>query len=314
MMRLDDGTDRLVFIIFHVLNAVLVISSLLCSCVLRGESAFDQAMAQLFIFGALFTMVGSKAGGYLGAVMEEDSCALMDMGVLSTMGAFIGATVSGLIGTALVGLYFFVSAELVSAFLVIGYLAFLFFSCTWKASIHRLSKINCCGIRLSDDGKPLPVQPIKMKNKMAVVLAFSVVIEVVLTVLMFVVMRRDFTNSTMLGGMAYAMSGAMLGGLMGGWLAGLLDKHTGQPEHDNPIMVCGMALMGGMMGAMPAAMVGGMNALMGAVTIIPTILGAFAIFIVCYLWMYRSKFRLELVARKVNIPYFLGGIKWQKQS
>lgn len=314
MGRTDEGTNRLVLILFHLLNVVLVVSSLVCSYVLRGESRFDQAMAQLFIFGAFFSLAGSMSGGYLGAVMEEDACAQMDMGVLSAMGAFIGVTITGLIGTALAGLYFFLSPEILSAVLAIGYVSFLIYSFSKKITVVRLTKINCCGARLGEDGKPLPEQPVKMKNKLAVVLAVSVVIEVILTVLMFVVMRRDLANSTMLGGMAYAMSGAMLGGLMGGWLAGLLDKHTGEPEHDNPIMVCGMALMGGMMGAMPASMVGGMNALMGPVTIIPTILGGLAVFALCFFWMYKPEFRMERSSRKLRMFFILGGLRWERQS
>ncbi|MBI4405840.1 MAG: hypothetical protein HY537_16900 [Deltaproteobacteria bacterium] len=310
--RSDENTDHIVFYIFHSLNILLVTSSIVCAYVLKQESQFDQVMAQVFIWGALFALIGSKAGGYLGAVMEEDACSQMDMGVLSAMGSFIGATAFGLSGTVLAGFYFFFPAIHISWVLGALYLGLFVFCSRNNASVYRVNKISCCGIRVNDEGEPLPVQPMKMKNKLAIMLALSVIIEILLTILMIIVMKRDLANGIMLGGMAYGMSGAMLGGLIGGWLAGLLDKHAGEPEHDNPIMVCGMALMGGMMGAMPAAMVGGMNAFMGPVTIIPTVVGGIAILVVCYFWMYRREFRL--VWAKRHLPFTLGGIRWQRQS
>lgn len=309
----NDTTKRVVFWLFHGMNLLLVTSSALASWYLREESAFDLVMAQLFIYGTLFTLIGSKAGGYLGAVMEEDACTIMDMGVLSAMGSFVGATILGLIGTAIVGLYLFVPSHWISAGLTLSYLSLFGFCCVRRASVTRLTRINCCGDRVGPDDLPLAVQPMKMKNKAAILLALTLAIEAFLTVLMFVVMKRDFANSTMLGGMMYAMGGSMLGGMLGGWLAGLLDEHTAEPEHDNPIMVCAMALMAGMMGGMPAAMTGGMMALMGAVTIVPTIVAALALFTVCYFWIYRPEFKLEWASRHGRILPRIGVFIWQRQ-
>lgn len=309
----NQKTKEIVFLLFHGTNLLLVASSVVVSFLLRDENPFELVMAQLFIYGTLFSLLGAKAGGYLGAVMEEDACSQLDMGVLSSMGSFVGATVFTLIGTAIVGLYLFFPAHWMSWVLSVGYLALTAFFLQKRALVERLSPIDCCGNRLGPDGKILPAQPMKMKNKLAIVLALTLVIEAFLTIFMIAVMRRDLANNTMLGGMMYAMGGAMLGGMVGGWLAGLLDEHTGEPEHDNPIMVCAMALMAGMMGAMPASMVGGMMGLMGALTIIPTIVSALTLFFLCYFWMFKPEFKLQWAPR--NIPKIrIGGFVWQKQS
>lgn len=297
----ETPTNQIVFMLFHGTNLLLVVASIVLSVVLKEENSFELVMAQLFIYGTLFTLLGSKAGGYLGAVMEEDACSELDMGVLSSMGSFIGATIFGLIGTAIVGLYLFLQAAYLSWVLGVSYVLLFTFCLQKKASIRRLTAIDCCGNRVDSNGTALPNQPMKMKNKVAILLAITLIIEACLTVLMFFVMKRDFASNTMLGGMMYAMGGSMLGGMVGGWLAGLLDKHTGQPEHDNPIMVCAMALMAGMMGGMPAAMTGGMMALMGAVTIVPAVLTAFVLFVICYLWIFRPEFRFDWTTRQSSL-------------
>lgn len=308
----DNATKRVVFWLFHGTNFALVGASVLATWYLRGENIFELVMAQLFIYGTLFTQIGAKAGGYLGAMMEEDACSIMDMGVLSSMGSFVGATISGLIGTAIVGLYFFLPPAWMSWGLIASYVLLFVFSIQNRAKVRRLTRINCCGNRVDVEGNVLPSQPMRMKNKVAILLAGTLVIEAFLTVLMFFLMKRDFANNTMLGGMMYPMGGSMLGGMLGGWLAGLLDEHEGEPEHDNPIMVCAMALMAGMMGGMPAAMTGGMMALMGAFTVVPTIAAATVLFAVCYFWIYKAEFKLEWTPRRESVPW-MGVFQWQRQ-
>ncbi len=297
----DPKTKQIVFFLFHGTTVVLVVSSIWLSFLLRNENRFDLVMIQLFIYGTLSSLIGAKAGGYLGAIIEEDACSRFDMGVLSAMGSFVGATIFTLIGTALAGLYLLYPIHWISW--VLGGCLIVFVNCCLQKRIliHRLSPIDCCGNRLGIDGKPILNQPMKMKNKLAIVLVVTLLIEVLLTLLMVMIMRRDLANNSMLGGMMYGMGGGMLGGMVGGWLAGLLDEHTGEPEHDNPIMVCAMALMAGMMGAMPAAMIGGMMALMGALTIIPTVLSGMALFFLCYFWMFKPEFNLQWTSRKGKI-------------
>lgn len=310
----DEQTEKAVFWVFHTTNFLLFMAIAITQYVLKKEDSFDLVTAQVFLYGALFTFLGAKAGGYLGAVMEEDACSQLDMGVLSSMGSFIGATIFGLLGTAMVGMYLIVAPEWMSVGIAILVLGIWIFHTKWRIVIQRLTQIDCCGFRLGPDGNRLPDQPMKMKNKLAILLMLTFAIEVFLTVLMVLVMKRDLANKWMLGGMMYGMGGAMLGGMLGGWLAGLLDAHTGEPEHDNPIMVCAMALMAGMMGGTAAGMVGGMMPLMGPVTMVPTFVLSLLLLVLCYFWFFQREFRLALSPRRDGrtVPW-IGRILWQRQ-
>ena len=64
----------------------------------------DMVLIQLTFYGAWCCLFGARVGGYLGAMMEEDCCSDLDMGVLSSMGSMLGTLSAGLIGTALTGL------------------------------------------------------------------------------------------------------------------------------------------------------------------------------------------------------------------
>jgi len=293
----DETTKRVVFWSIHTTNLVVFLSILLCDWYLKNENSFDLFMAEVFLLGVLFTFLGAKAGGILGAAMEEDVCSQLDMGVLSSMGSLIGAIIFGFLGTSLTGLYLYVPSIYIHV--PLGFMLIFLFIFHYRNTItvHRMNKIDCCGRRTDNLGKPLVNQPMKMKNKLAILLNLTLLIGVVLTVIMVIVMKRDLANKLMLGGMMYGMGGAMFGGMLGGWLAGLLDKHTGEPEHDNPIMVCGMALMGGMMGGMAAGMIGGMMGLMGAFTIVPTVILSLGLLLLCYFWIIRPEFQFEITPR-----------------
>lgn len=309
----DDKTGGVVFWAFHLTNMFLYCAILVAERFVDKQNPFDLVTAQVFLWGMLFTFLGAKAGGYLGAVMEEDACSTLDMGVLSAMGSFIGATILGLIGTVLPGLYLVLPSHWLT--IPLGFLVFglWIFHSKKTISIQRLTAIDCCGNRLDSDGKVLTTQPMKMKNKIAALLAFTLVMWAFLTVLMVIVMKRDLANHWMLGGMMYGMGGAMVGGMLGGWCAGLLDMHTGEPEHNNPIMVCAMALMAGMMGGMGAGMVGGMMPLMGALTITPTIVLPLVLLVICYFWLFRREFTLEWKSRvERQGVIWLGSLLWEK--
>lgn len=296
----DDNTRAVVFWAFHLVNAFTFLAIILAEKFIDKANSFDLVTVQVFLWGMLFTFLGAKAGGYLGAVMEEDACSTLDMGVLSAMGSFFGATIFGLVGSAVVGLYLYVPTSWLIVPLGVLVFGLWLFHAKKTVSVQRRTIIDCCGNRLDSNGQILPSQPMKMKNKIAILLSLTLVMEAGLTVLMIVVMKRDLANQWMLGGMMYGMGGSMLGGMLGGWLAGLLDMHTGEPEHDNPIMVCAMALMAGMMGGMGAGMVGGMMPLMGAVTIVPTIVLPLLLLSTAYFWMFRKEFVLEWKSRNEN--------------
>ena len=199
-------------------------------------------------------------------------------------------------GTALVGMTFAVRWE------YLWFPAVTLASCLFLGAnrlslvMRRIHPIDCCGWRVDEDGKRLPphLQPLRMKNWLAIVLGVAASAFATLTVYMAVLMRQQIWEARMLGAMMYAMSGAGLGGMLSGWLAGLLDWHTGEPEHDNPIMVSAMSLMASMMGAMPSSMLGGMMALMGWRAIAPTVGTGAAMFLGYYLFLFRGKFRVTL--------------------
>jgi hypothetical protein len=64
----------------------------------------DMVLLQLVFYGCWTCFFGARVGGCFGAMMEEDCCSELDMGVLSSMGSMIGTLSAGLVGTALVGL------------------------------------------------------------------------------------------------------------------------------------------------------------------------------------------------------------------
>ena len=230
-----------------------------------SESPNDQVLIQMVFYGAWTSLVGAWVGGIWGARLEEDCCSSTDMGVLSCMGAFFGALAGGLIGTAATGLalqhgwipVFAVTVVLGSAHGASAYFLPL--------DLRRRSHVTARGLLTGPDGALLDEQhqPLRMKERAALLMALAAVVLLGLTLKMALMMGVNLGHPAMMAPMMYGMLGTMAGGMLGGWLSGVLDEHQGAPEHDNPIMVCGMALMAGMMGAMPAGMVGGMMGVMG---------------------------------------------------
>lgn len=300
--RADRVTKRVVFwIFFSFVFSLLVLVWI--SGVYFDDKLKDLVMIHLFLYGALSALFGGKIGGYLGAVMEEDTCAKLDMGVLSSMGSLAVNLAFPLIGTALVGASFVYRWDYLWALtLVISCGLFILINRTTIA-ITRTQSIDCCGWRVDSQGRRLPFekQPMRMKNRLAIVLGVSGVIFCALTVYMAVLMRNTLWSGEMLGAMMYAMSGAGLGGMVSGWLAGLLDEHTGEPEHDNPIMISAMSLMASMMGAMPASMLGGMMALMGPKAIVPTVVSGTALLCGYYFFFFRGHFKMSFAFGRIPV-------------
>ncbi len=203
-----------------------------------------------------------------------------------------------LIGTAMVGRSYDIRWDFLWLVALLSTCTFFVITRQYHLVIERLHPIDCCGRRLDASGKPLPPdqQPMRMKNRLAILLGLAMMSFSVLTVYMAFLMGRELWAGLMLGAMMYAMGGASIGGMVSGWLAGLLDWHSGEPEHDNPIMVAGMSLMASMMGAMPAAMLGGMMALMGLRAIVPTVIVGIALLLSYYFVLFRGQFHFRLVS------------------
>lgn len=263
---------------------------------LFAAKPMDMVLLQLTFYGAWCCLFGARVGGYLGAMMEEDCCSDLDMGVLSSMGSMLGTLSAGLIGTALTGLalatvpWWGVFAGF-SAFA----LAHALLGRLRPLRVARSAHIDKRGRLLGSDGRPLPAdkQPPRMPDRVSVLLAISAVVVLALTMIMAVMMGSDLGHPVMMAPMMYGMFGTMIGGMLGGWLAGLLDEHEGHPDHDNPVMVSAMALMAGMMGGMPSGMIGGMMAIMGVNAVAVTVVGGLVIAGFSWLWVMRGRYRIS---------------------
>ena len=300
----SERTGKTVFHIFYASVFLTLALTAISSLLFKGDKS-DLAMVSVFFYSTLFCLVGGKVGGYLGTVMEEDVCASMDMGMLSTMGAFIGAMAFGISGGALAGIVYrggWITLWIVSFMSSVS--AYIFFS-MYEVNIKRTKLIDCCGNPVDENGKLLELDkpPWRMKNKVALILFMFFIVVLILSFEMARVMGRDLANSEMVAAMMYGMMGCMTGGFISGWLAGLLDEHTGTPESDNPIMVSGMALMGGMMGGMLAGCVGGMMALMGRYMITISVIGSIIPLIIWYLFMYRGRHILIIRDKRYLTKY-----------
>jgi copper chaperone len=253
----------------------------------------DRVLLQLVFYGAWWCLLGSWVGGYLGAAMEEDACSELDMGVLSSMGAILGTLSMGLVGTAVTGLgllHPWAIVWVVTAVLAAVQLAMR------PLDVVRLPHVDERGHHLGPGGERLPEheQPLRMRDRLAILLAVSVAAMLALTLIMALMMGKDLGHPVMMAPMMYGMFGTMLGGMLGGWLAGLLDEHRGHPDHDNPVMIAAMALMAGMMGGMPSGMIGGMMAVMGDRAIAVTIAAGLALLALCWAALVRGRYRLVL--------------------
>ena len=262
---------------------------------LFAAKPMDMVLMQLVFYGAWWCLIGAREGGYVGAMMEEDCCSNLDMGVLSSMGSMLGTLSLGLVGTAVTGLglatlpwwaVFAGTVGLALAHVVIGTLVPL--------RVERSPNLDRRGRALGPDGRPLPdaQQPLRMPDRVAILLAVSAAVLLLLTFAMAVLMRSDFGHPVMMAPMMYGMFGTMLGGLVGGWLAGLLDEHEGHPDHDNPVMVSAMALMAGMMGGMPSGMIGAMMAIMGQRAIGITVAAGLAIVALSWALVMRGRYHI----------------------
>lgn len=258
------------------------------------DRAMDRTLIQLVFYGAWSCLFGARVGGLIGAMMEEDRCSELDMGVLSSMGAMLGTLAGGLVGTAITGLglstlsweaVWVAAVALAATHALIGRL--------WPLRVERLAHLDDRGRLLGSDGSPLEPQrqPLRMPDRLGLLLALSAAVVLGLTLVMAAMMGGDLGHPVMMAPMMYGMSGTMLGGLLGGWLAGLLDEHEGHPDHDNPIMVAAMALMAGMMGGMPSGMLGGMMAIMGPAAIGWSVAGGLGLLVASWAVVMRGRYR-----------------------
>ncbi len=259
-------------------------------------SAMDMVLLQLTFYGAWSCFFGARVGGYLGAMMEEDCCSDLDMGVLSSMGSMLGTLSAGLIGTALTGLAL---VTLPWAVVLAGFTAFALGHALLghfrPLRVSRAPTLDKRGRLLGPDGRPLPRQPLRMPDRVSVLLAISAVVILALTMVMALMMGSDLGHPVMMAPMMYGMFGTMIGGMLGGWLAGLLDEHEGHPDHDNPVMVSAMALMAGMMGGMPSGMIGGMLAIMGVNAIAACVTGGVVIAGFSWAFVMRGRYAVTPV-------------------
>ncbi len=264
-----------------------------------ASKPMDMVLLQLVFYGAWSCLFGARTGGLLGAMMEEDRCSDLDMGVLSSMGSMIGAIAAGLVGTAVAGLGLMTVPwwAVCGAFVLFGG-AHLLVGWVHPLRVERLPHIDKRGRVIGPDQRPVPLdqQALRMPDRVGVLLALASVILLGLTMAMALLMGSDLGHPVMMAPMMYGMFGTMIGGMLGGWLAGLLDEHEGHPDHDNPVMVSAMALMAGMMGGMPAGMIGSMMAIMGVNAIALTVAAGLLLAAVSWGWVAHGRYRIAAAA------------------
>ncbi len=291
-MTMNERTRR-------VVRWLMVASSLLCligagvSGLLFQHLPMDMVLLQLVFYGAWACLSGAFVGGALGAGLEEDACGEMDMGITSSMGGILGTLATGLVGTALTGLAFFVPWQTVWLGAVAVEGVHLVVRWAWPYHLERRTEFDERGCRCDAAGRRLPdeQQPLRMRDRVAILLALGAAAMLALTLAMAVLMGSDLGHPVMMAPMMYGMFGTMLGGMLGGWLAGLLDEHRGAAEHENPVMVGAMALMAGMMGGMPSGMIGGMMAVMGTRAIGITVATGVGLVLLCWVLAVRGRYR-----------------------
>lgn len=268
------------------------------------DHPMDMVLVQLVFYGAWLCLLGAFAGGTVGAAVEEDACGELDMGTMSSMGGILGTLSAGLLGTALTGLAFFVPWQALWVGAVGVELAQLALRRLVPARVVRGSHLDARGCLCDADGRRLPEdqQPLRMRDRMAILLAVGAGVMLALTLTMARMMGSDLGSPVMMAPMMYGMFGTMLGGMLGGWLAGLLDEHRGSAEHDNPVMVSAMALMAGMMGGMPSGMIGGMMAVMGTRAIGVTVATGVALALVVWLFTLRGRYQLAFGPAPADEP------------
>jgi hypothetical protein len=212
--------------------------------VVFGEQTMDLVLLQLVFYGTWACLVGAFVGGTVGAALEEDACSELDMGTMSSMGAILGTLAAGLVGTALTGLAFVVPWQAVFGGVVVLAGLHLAAGWAWPWRLVRHADLDDRGCRCDPSGARLPddQQPLRMRDRVAILLAVSVAVMVGLTLVMALMMGGDLGHPVMMAPMMYGMFGTMLGGMLGGWLAGLLDEHRGAAEHENPIMLVVLGL------------------------------------------------------------------------
>ncbi len=298
-MTMNERTRR-------VTRTLMVGSSLVClvgaglSGLWFADHPMDMVLIQLVFYGAWACVVGAFLGGTLGAALEEDACGELDMGTMSSMGAILGTLSAGLLGTALPGLAFFVPWQALWLGAVGIEVVHLLVRRAWPFHLVRGPHLDDRGCVQDASGRRLPVehQPMRMRDRVAVLLTVSAGVMLLLTLVMAKMMGSDLGHPVMMAPMMYGMFGTMLGGMVGGWLAGLLDEHRGAEEHENSVMVGAMALMAGMMGGMPSGMIGGMMGVMGTSAIGVTV-GA-GLLLLVLLWVVAVRGRYVWVRGAVS--------------
>ncbi|MFZ5479270.1 MAG: heavy-metal-associated domain-containing protein [Myxococcota bacterium] len=249
----------------------------------------DMVLLQLVFYGAWSCLLGARVGGYIGAAMEEEACGELDMGVTSSMGSILGTLSAGLVGTAVPGLALQMDWRLIFGLCVGVALVHAVLGKVLPLSLVRAPHLDARGALV---GEPPERQPLRMRDRLGVLLTVAFGLLLALTLIMALMMGRDLGHPVMMAPMMYGMFGTMLGGLLGGWIAGLLDEHRGHPDHDNPVMVAAMALMAGMMGGMPSGMIGAMMAVMGRTAVGVTVATGVILPVVCWAVVVRGRYRL----------------------
>jgi MFS family permease len=287
-MELSLQDKRIIKFAFWMMIGSSLVATFLSAIILSSKK--DIAVIGMFFWGILSAFIGAYFGAWLGGKLEEDSMPCMDMGVLSSALSFLISLFASLLYTALAASWFVYHQVhaliwwfvLASPFLI-GIFSYLFLK--RKYALILLKK------GAHDDS----VVDIKMKNRISLLLLFSILLIIWITIGMVAIMQAMMDMLIMIAAMIWGMMGGMVGGMIGGWLGGTTDVHQGAPPMENPIMINGMALMGGMMGAMIGGGVGSYMGLLGGVGILGSVITTAVLFLASYYLLIKGRFGIIFI-------------------
>ena len=242
----------------------------------------DLLLLHVFLQSTLYSLLGSFWGGVVGIQFESGATCCDSQAVIQfempTMGSFLGATIGALIGGSLPALVYFAPQRPSEVVLV----------AVWVFSAFCFLRLVARPQRQSWKVDPQDKHLIAW----GVLIGASAALQVLLAIVMFGLMKRDFSNTFMLGSMMYGMGGAMLGGMLGGWVSGFSPLSTPQGAYALPKVSRSMTLMGGMMGGMLAGMTSSMLAPMGyggALAALLSGLGLLLAWVILFWFQYAHK-------------------------
>ncbi|MEQ1507669.1 MAG: hypothetical protein ABMB14_35895, partial [Myxococcota bacterium] len=171
-----------------------------------ADHPMDRVLIQLVFYGGWACLVGAFVGGAVGAAVEEDACGELDMGTMASVGAILGTLAGGTIGTALTGLSLIgVPWAVPWGAAVAAEGLRLWLGRAWPYGLVRSTGLDARGRRIDPAGALLPDadQPLRMRDRVAILVAVGAGTMLALTLAMAGMMGTDLGHPVMMAPMMY---------------------------------------------------------------------------------------------------------------